>query len=132
MEQITLDARLPALSGLASSNTTVKKDNKPNTACTADNEATTGDIFPSKTGKDHSEGLNGGEIISLDTDQGEDQGDNNGNSQSNCSQSPDGGEREPRVILNTQDETTSGRVLDTPCRAAKPNSKYSREMYDLS
>ena len=70
--------------------------------------------------------------LSLDTDQGEDQGDNNGNSQSNCSQSPDGGEPEPRVILNTQDETPSGTVLDRPRRAAKPNPKYSPEMYDLS
>ena len=70
--------------------------------------------------------------LSLDTDQGEGQGDNNGNSQSNCSQSPDGGERDLRVILNTQDETTSGRVPDTLRRVVKPNSKYSREMYDLN
>lgn len=116
-----------------SSDTTVKEDNKSNTACTVDNEAhTTGDIFPSKTGKDNSEGLSDGEIISLSTDQGEDQGDHNGNSQSSCSQSPDGGEPEPRVILNTQDETPSGTGLDRPRRAAKPNPKYSPEMYDLS
>ena len=70
--------------------------------------------------------------LSLDTDQGEGQGDTNGNSQSNCSQSPYGGERDLRVISNTQDETISGRVTDTLRRVVKPNCKYSREMYVLS
>ena len=60
---------LKRLSVLPSSDTTVNKVNKSNSSCTADNEATTEDIFHSKTVKDHSEGWNGvsmDEVISPD------------------------------------------------------------------
>ena len=127
-----LNHGLKRQSMFTSSDITVKNDGKPNTVRAADDEmCTTGDVYPSETIDDHYEGLNGDEIISLGTDQFEDQVDTSDNSQNSCGQSVDSGEPTPQEISSTHHETPSATVLDRPRRAAKPNPKYSPDMYDL-
>ena len=115
-----------------SSDIAVTNDDKPNTTPVVNDEMfTTGDVYPTETINDHSEDLNADEMISLGTDQFKDQVDTSDNSQNSCRQSVDGGEPTPQKITRTHNDTSPATVMDRPHHAAKPNPKYSPDMYDL-